>query len=260
MENSNEQEQVKDPNQLDLFAGILLTPDQQQQVDRYIENQNKNITSQENEHQRIERMLIEAGFIKGVHFKNDYKSFIDTRTVTLGYSYNQTQFEVEVTAKFRDGGISLLGKRFDTTTKELRDATFSFDVQKDKIQSWSIQEQSRYVKPSTLLTKLLEHNEKEKQRFETYNKTTALLNATLEKYKTLYPSATVTSGRDYAKYHGSFDTVKVEFESGSFIEFRIDQYNDRDVMFKKKDVEYDSLSSDELLERFSKQVKKEGSN
>jgi hypothetical protein len=31
-------------------------------------------------------------------------------------------------------------------------------------------------------------------------------------------------------------------------------------MFKKKDVEYDNLNSDELLERFSKQAKKEGSN
>jgi len=253
-------EEIKDPNQLDLFAGVLLTPDQQKQVDTYIANQEKSTTSHENERQRIEKMLIDAGFVKDVHFKNDFKSFTDTRKVTLGYSYNQTQFETEVTAKFCTGGVSLLGKRFDTTTKELKDGVFGFDVQRDKIQSWSIQEQSRYVKPSTLLTKLLEHNEKEKRRFEEYNKTTALLNATLEKYKTLYPSATVTSGRDYAKYYGSFDTVKVEFESGSFIEFRIDSYNDRDIIFKKKDVEYDSLSSEELLERFSKQVKKEALN
>jgi len=246
-------EEIKDPNQLDLFAGMFLTPDQQQQVDKYIENQNKNITFQENENQRIERMLIEAGFIKGVHFKNDFKSFTDTRTVKLGYSFNQTQFDVEVTAKFLNGGIALLGKRFDLNDKKLKNGVFGFDVQRDKIQSWSIQEQSRYVRPKTLLTKLLEHNEKEKRRFEEYNKATALLNATLEKYKTLYPSATVTSGRDYAKYYGSFDIVKVEFKSGSFIEFRIDSYNDRDIMFKKKDVEYDSLSSEELLERFSKQ-------
>jgi hypothetical protein len=253
-------ENIKDPNQLDMFAGVLLTADQQQQVDNYIINQNKNITFQENENQRIERMLIEAGFIKNVHFKNDFKSSTTTRKVTLGYSYNQTQFDVEVTAKTSTGGIVLLGKRFDLSTKELRDATFNFDVERDKLQSWGIQDQSRYVKPKTLLSKLLEHNEKETQRLEEYNKTTALLNATLNKYKTLYPSATVESGRDYAKYYGSFDTVKVEFESGSFIEFRIDPYNDRDVIFKKKDVEYDNLSSDELLERFSKQVKKEASN
>jgi hypothetical protein len=246
--------------QLDLFEGVLLTADQQIQVDNYIINQNKNITSQEIENQRIELLLVNAGFIKGAHYKNDFKSSTTTRKVTLGYSYNQTQFDVEVTAKMYTGGIVLLGKRFDLSTKELRDATFNFDVQKDKLQSWGIQDQSRYVKPNTLLTKLLEHNEKEKQRFEEYNKTTALLNATLNKYKTLYPSATVTSGRDYAKYYGSFDVVKVEFESGSFIEFRIDIYNDRDVIFKKKDVEYEALSVEELLERFLKQVKKEGSN
>ena len=252
--------EFKDPNQLDLFAGVFLTPDQQKQVETYIDHQDKNITYQENENRRIENLLVEAGFIKGVHFKNDFKSFTETREVTLGYRYNQTQFDVEVTAKFYTGGIALLGKRFDLTDKKLRDAMFTFDVERDKFQSYSIQEQARYVKPKTFLTKLLEHNEKEKQRFEEYNKQTALLNATLNKYKTLYPSATVTSGRDYAKYYGSFDTVKVEFESGSYIEFRIDVYGDRDVLFKKKDVEYDNLSTEELLERFSKQVKKEGSN
>ena len=252
--------EFKDPNQLDLFAGVLLTPDQQKQVENYINTQDKAITFQENENRRIENLLVEAGFIKGVHFQNDFKSFTETREVTLGYSYNQTQFDVEVTAKFRTGGIALLGKRFDLTEKKLKNAMFTFDVERDKFQSYSIQEQARYVKPKTFLTKLLEHNEKEKQRFEEYNKQTALLNATLNKYKTLYPSAIVTSGRDYAKYLGSFDTVKVEFESGSYIEFRIDVYGDRDVLFKKKDVEYDNLSSEELLERFSKQVKKEGSN
>jgi hypothetical protein len=253
-------EEIKDPNQLDLFAGKLLTPDQQTQVDNCIANRNKQALLLESENKRVENMLIEAGFIKGVTFKNDFKSFIDTREVTLGYNFNGTQFEVEITAAFNSGGIELLGKRFDSNTKELRNGSFSFDVQKDKLQSWSIQDNGRYIKPTTLLTKLLERNEKEKQRLEEYNKTTALLNATLNKYKTLYPSATVESGRDYAKYYGSFDVVKVEFESGSFIEFRIDPYNDRDVMFKKKDVEYDNLSSDELLERFSKQVKKEASN
>jgi len=256
--------EFKDPNQLDLFAGVLLTPDQQKLVENYIEQQDRNITYQEKENQRSDDLLVEAGFIKGVHFKNDFKSYTDTRTVTLGYSYNQTQFNVEVTAKFYTGGISLLGKRFDLSDKKLKDATFGVDIQPmflgDKIQSWGIQDQSRYIKPKTLLVKLLEHNEKEKRRFEEYNKQTALLSATLNKYKTLYPSATVTSGRDYAKYYGPFDTVKVEFESGSFIEFRIDPYNDRDVLFKKNDVEYNSLSSEELLERFSKQVKKEGSN
>ena len=158
--------EFKDPNQLDLFAGVFLTPDQQKQVENYINTQDKAITFQENENRRIENLLVEAGFIKGVHYKNDFKSYTDTRTVTLGYSYNQTRFDVEVTAKFYTGGIALLGKRFDLADKKLKDVTFTFDVERDKFQSYCIQEQARYVKPKTFLTKLLEHNEKEKQRFE----------------------------------------------------------------------------------------------
>jgi hypothetical protein len=39
MENFNEQEYIKDPNQLDLFAGILLTPEQDKIVEEFIKNQ-----------------------------------------------------------------------------------------------------------------------------------------------------------------------------------------------------------------------------
>jgi hypothetical protein len=109
--------EIKDPNQLDIFAGVLLTPEQQKQVDNYIANQDKNITYQENRYQQIENLLIEAGFKPGVHYQNNFKSSTNTRTVTLGYSYNQTQFDVEVTAKSYTGGIALLGKRFDLTDK-----------------------------------------------------------------------------------------------------------------------------------------------
>jgi hypothetical protein len=35
--------EIKDPNQLDMFAGVLLTPDQQQQVDNYIIQQDKTL-------------------------------------------------------------------------------------------------------------------------------------------------------------------------------------------------------------------------
>ena len=32
------EEEIKDPNQLDMFAGVLLTADQQEQVNKYIAN------------------------------------------------------------------------------------------------------------------------------------------------------------------------------------------------------------------------------
>ena len=41
-----ETENIKDPNQLDLFAGIVLTIAQQKQVDHYIDSINKSTNQQ----------------------------------------------------------------------------------------------------------------------------------------------------------------------------------------------------------------------
>jgi hypothetical protein len=239
--------------QLDLFAGVLLTADQQKQVDNYIAGQNNGATFRENETQRIEKMLIEAGFIKGVHFKNNFESATTTRTVTLGYSYNQTQFEVEVTAKTYTGGISLLGKRFDSLTKELKDTTFSFDVERDKLQSWSIQDQARYVKPKTLLNKLLEHNENAVYQFEQYQKQINLEKSVIEKYTKLYPNAAIIAKDDYSKYSGSYRVIEVRFASGSYIQFKLDTYNLKEYLYKKHDATFEKLTTEDLLDKFSKQ-------
>jgi hypothetical protein len=57
-----ETENIKDPNQLDLFAGIVLTVEQQKQVDHYIDSANKNNNYQRNRVQQIEQLLVETGF------------------------------------------------------------------------------------------------------------------------------------------------------------------------------------------------------
>jgi hypothetical protein len=69
----------------------------------------------------------------------------------------------------------------------------------------------------------------------------------------LYPNATVTVKSDWTKYSGSFEIIEVRFESDSYIQFRLDLYNNKEYMYKKHDATFEKLSSDELLERFSKQ-------
>jgi hypothetical protein len=48
-------ENFKDPNQLDLFAGIVLTAEQQSQVDRNIDNINQSTNWQRNKVQQLEQ-------------------------------------------------------------------------------------------------------------------------------------------------------------------------------------------------------------
>jgi hypothetical protein len=251
-------EEIKDPNQLDLFAGIVLTTEQQQKVDEFITRQIQTSVHLENNNKLLEKALVEAGFIKGVHFKNNFKSFFETRNVKLGYSYNDTNFETEVGAVFTEGGVYLLAKRFDTSSKKIVEYNTTIDVQRDKVQCVSIQDQYRFVKPKTLLEKLIQYNKKAQYEFDRYVKENELLINTIEKYTKLYPNAQVTAKSDWSKYSGTFPIVEVAFESGSYIQFRLGVELGKEFLHQKHDAE--ALSVSELLDRFSKQVKKEGSN
>ena len=249
-------ENFKDPNQLDLFAGIVLTVEQQSQVDRNIDNINQSTNWQRNKVQQIEQLLVEAGFKKGIDFENTFKSSLETRNIKIGWGNNQ--FETEVTAEFHSGDVVLKGLRF--FDGKLTNTTFNIDIDNDKVQCYTVQGQSRYIKPKTLLEKLNQHNECQKDCLKDFQNKTNLKQIVVEKYTKLYPNATITVKSDWTKYSGSFEVIEVKFESGSYIQFKLDTYNNKEYMYKKHDAEFDNLNSEELLNRFSKQIKKEALN
>ena len=242
-------ENFKDPNQLDLFAGIILTTEQQSQVDRYIDNINQSTNWQRNKVQQLEQELVEAGFKKGIDFENTFKSSLETKNIKIGYGI--WQFETEITAEFHSGDVVLKGLRF--VNNELIKATFNINVDKDKVQCYTVQGQSRYIKPKTLLEKLNQYNECQKDALKDFQNKTNLKRIVVEKYTKLYPNAVVTVKSDWTKYSGSFEVIEVKFKSGSYIQFRLDTYNNKEYMYKKHDNEFDELNSEELLNRFSKQ-------
>jgi len=242
-------ENFKDPNQLDLFAGIVLTAEQQSQVDRNIDNINQSTNWQRNKVQQLEQLLVEAGFKKGIDFENTFKSSLETKNIKIGYGI--WQFETEVTAEFYSGDVMLKGLRF--SNNELIKATFTINVDKDKVQCYTVQGQSRYIKPKTLLEKLNQYNECQKDALKDFQNKTNLKRIVVEKYTKLYPNAVVTVKSDWTKYSGSFEVIEVKFESGSYIQFKLDTYNNKEYMYKKHDNEFDKLNSEELLNRFSKQ-------
>lgn len=248
--------------QLSLFDGILFTPEQEQKIAEFIKIRENIANTNENINKQREQLLINNGFVKGIDFENTFKIETITREMQLGYQYNKTDFRAEVTFKDITGGISLKVKKFNTYSapNELVDYTFSIEFEGDKVNCSGVQDSYRFIKPSTLLEKLKTFNKRQKQLFEEYKKRNSLKQNIVDKYTKLYPNATITVRNEYGKYSGSFDVVEVKFESGSFVQFRLDTYNNKEYLHKKHDAEFEALKIKELLERFSKQVKKEGSN
>jgi hypothetical protein len=126
----------------------------------------------------------------------------------------------------------------------------------DRLECSAITSQWRAYKPSSLLAKLKENNEKAQYAFDKANTTKLLLNYTVNKYKTLFPKATVTVGRDYYRSgntYNEFETVIVTFESGSYIIFRLGYENDKEYTHKKFDAVASKLSTMDLLNIFNNQ-------
>jgi len=244
--------------QLDLFEGLVLTTEQQEQIDSFINSQAKNaVVSQENIN-RTMLLLDEAGFVQGVDYNSNYEVYEVTKKREFGYSYNNTNFEHEVTYMNAVGNVYLIVD----TIKDNKIVKYNAPVSRegDKLMCTSITDQYRYYKPSTLLTKLKESRKAKIQELDRRGKEWLCLDYTIEKYQKLYPEAEVKEGSDYTRYgrhdYQQFKTVVVKFKSGSSVIFQLGYgYElDKERLHKRYDAQEETV--EQSLDRFNNQKAK----
>jgi hypothetical protein len=245
--------------QLDLFEGLVLTTEQQEQIDSFIKRQTLNAGEADRNVGRIMMMLDEAGFVQGVDYDSNFEVYEVTKEREFGYSYNNTNFEYEVTYMNAVGGVYLIVD----TIKEGKIVKYNTPVSREgnKLMCTSITEQYRYYKPSTLLTKLKESRKAKIQELSRQNKEQVCLDYTVAKYQKLYPEATVKVGSDYYKgYNGrsydQFKIVVIKFKSGSSVTFKLgyDYDLDSERLHKRYDAQEETV--EQSLERFNNQKAK----
>lgn len=243
--------------QLDLFHGKVLTAEQQEEVNRFIKSQAERAIKAEKRNNKTMLMLDEAGFVYGQDYSSNFEVEEVTKEQRFGYGYNNTDYEFEVTYIQNTGNVFL----WVNTIKdgEIKIYKSSLDVEGDKLMCTSITKQYRHYKPSSLLVKYNEHNQRIVGELEYKNKQKIALNTIVAKYQKLYPEAKVTIDSDYhrkSRNYDSFPTVKVEFQSGSYVSFTLGYGNemDQEVFHKKYDVQ--SESAQDLLIRFNNQKTK----
>jgi len=244
--------------QLDLFEGLVLTTEQQEKIDSFVKNEAKRaVVSQENVN-RIMMLLDEAGFVQGVDYNSNYEVHEVTKEREFGYSYNNTNFNSEVTYMNAVGGVYLIVD----TIKDNKIVKYNAPVSRegDKLMCTSITDQYRYYKPSTLLTKLKESRKAKIQELDRRGKEWLCLDYTIEKYQKLYPEAEVKEGSDYIRYgrhdYQQFKTVVVKFKSGSSVTFQLGYgYElDKERLHKRYDAQEETV--EQSLERFNNQKSK----
>ena len=244
--------------QLELDFGML-TVAQQDRVDRFKSSSNSDAIRRTESARSIQELLLSGGFQEGIHFVNNFGC--EKVTETRSFGYGDDEFEAEVTFTQALGCCSLITDYFDSQKNEMTIRKCSVSREGDKLECSYITPQYRAYKPSTLLSKLQDYNIGQKNKYAYANKTKLILNHTLDKYKKLFPNAIVTEGNDYYKSRNynytEFPIVIVNFNSGSYVSFRLGSEIDKEYTHKKFDAVASQMSAMDLLKMFNNQeVKK----
>ena len=242
-------------NQLDLFHGVVLTQDQEKEVKNWVKRQATNAAENQENVNRIMLMLDEAGFVQG----KDYDSNFEVHEVTcdreFGYSYNNTNYEYEVTYLNSCGNVYL--KTNTVYEGKMKNYNSTVSREGDKLMCTTVTSQYRYYKPSSLLVKFNEYNSLQNSKLNRMNAEDIAMDNVVTKFRKQYPEATVYASTDYyRRSYQSFPIVKVKFESGSEVSFTLGYSDDlENVRFHKK---YDAVSesTEALMERFNNQKAK----
>jgi hypothetical protein len=239
--------------QLELNFGML-TVAQQETVDRFVSNSKRNADNASAKTARIEALLISGGFKAGI----DYVNNLETKTVTedrvFGYD---DEYSAVVTYVSSYGGCQLITEYYDSYKNNISTRLVSVGIEHDKLECSTVTSQYRAYKPTSLLTKLQEYNVSQLYKFNDANKQRGILDYTVDKYKTLFPNAKVSIGSDYDKNrhnYTSFPIVYVNFESGSWVSFRIGYEIDQEYTHKKFDAIASQMSTMDLLKMFNNQT------
>lgn len=237
--------------QLELDFGML-TAEQQETVDRFVSRSKRNADDASARTAKIEALLISGGFKAGINYVNN----LETKTVNEDreFGYGLSAFTANVTYVSSYGGCQLITEYYNSSKNTMSARLVSVGIEHDKLECSTVTSQYRAYKPTSLLTKLQEYNVSQLYKFNDANKQKGILDYTVDKYKTLFPNAKVSIGSDYSKTRNDyiqFRIVYVNFESGSWVSFRIGYEIDQEYIHKKFDAIASQMSTMDLLKMFN---------
>ena len=241
------------PNQLPLFANML-TVEQEQRVADAKASATKQMNRQRVEVIRKAAIVDAAGFTSSHYgYNTDCKKIM--RSINVNKWSDEPQM-AEVELDQFSGHFYIIFDEYDKTKNEIVKRKTGIDLSGDKIECYGLNQNSRKMKPETILANIAKAAEKAGFDFERANAFKSMVEYTVNKYKKLYPNAEVEAGKAYNSGRGNyeeFNTVTVKFKSGSYIVLRITATRDAEYAHKIFNaVTYKMLNS-ELMDYFNAQ-------
>jgi hypothetical protein len=235
--------------QLEMF----LTTEQERAIQEYLNNHDFHFRNQKGDAENKSQVLLENGFIEGVHFENTF-TFEEnvTETVSLGGRwYNVEEFETEVTITKYQGGVFLLHDVVggeDSEREIVKKSVPFFLTTSGKIECYSIINSFRSVKPATVLRKLVELNAATKDILILANRKDIHFNSAIEKLKLELPnSVSVERSSEWVRTYNlknsyTVDVVTVKLKDGSYIQYDVNSFSGDISIRKVHDMSVEKLT------------------
>ena len=227
-------------NQLELFP--VLSKDQLQAINDYTETKRKESLRKTESVKNTVALLIEGGFVEGKDYEVTHKTKDVTKEVTLGRYSDPFVAEVSFTENY--GNVFIKYSYYSSDSHTLIKTSSTVRAEYKKLECSCITPQYRAYLPSSLFQKLIEKNQKAQDEFDRADVDKQIMSYTISKYEKLYPNACITPSTDYTNYSGKYtqyNTVLIEFKSGSTVSLRLGYH---------KDAEYVSKSVDAVVKNF----------
>jgi hypothetical protein len=241
------------PNQLPLFADML-TVEQEQRVVAAKADATKQMERQRVDVIRKSALVDKAGFTS-----DQYGYSIECKKVIRSINVNRWSEEskhVEVELDQFNGNFYIVFDEYDKGKNEIIKRKAAVDLSGDKMECYWLNNNSRAMKPTTILANIAKAAETAKYKYKIANKTKSTVEYTVDKYQKLYPDAEVKAGKGYNRGRGEyneFDTVTITFKSGSYVIFEVYTTPDKEYVREKFDAVFRKMSINEVMDYFNAQ-------
>jgi hypothetical protein len=145
---------------------------------------------------------------------------------------------------------------YDKGKNEIVKRKATVDLRGDKMECYWLNNNSRAMKPTTILANISKAAETAKYKYKVANQTKSTVEYTVDKYQKLYLDAEVEAGKGYNSGRGNyeeFDTVTVKFKSGSYLSFRVFSEPDKEYVNKTYDAVFTKMTKTEIMDYFNAQ-------
>ena len=222
-------------SQLELFK----TKEQEENLQYAINRFNKRQVKAEERYFNILNILSQNGFIKNKHYVLEGEGEYVTSYKEFDYGSYRENLTEEVLVKSWNGSIRFLYSSYNEYDNKLENRDAMVDMQDGKFNLVQLQGNYRYIKPSTLLSKLDESHIIAKDRFDKANKYNNTVIKVLEDLQTKFPDAKIT--------HSSYDdNITIEFKNGNSVTYKV--WNDGSLSEKRCYIKtIQSLNQDDKL-------------